>query len=642
MKSHVLIARCIFFFVLMQSNLVLHAQWSSPSTYDDAAIDSVKQLISQGGDADKLAQAYASLAYYYRNRKPDELSYSCIRKVISYIPEISLAHKPEIYLTIAITYREKAVLDKSLLFAKAAAAAAFLLNDTAWKGQAYHNIGNVYSFMGEKRTAIEYYYKAISEHEKFGKGKPMGTMLALAGLWSDIGEHEKAITMYDEVKPTTDTQNYERMARLNEGYGVAYTGLKQWREAIEYLNKALYYKQVTGDKPGEAFVNGTLAENHAALYKINRKQDHLAKAFYFYRQQLKLTEDNNVPVYFVAANMGLGALYLQVKQLPEALHYSRIALDYAEKHQVNEFKTDILKNLQLVYHQLNQDELAYDHLLQYMQVKDSIVEQAAKRKLIEEELKLDYANKAAANRAEFEQKEMLMRGEQKLQVVTRNAMIVTLFFASLLMFTIVAFNHQRKLKNSQQEFTQRLITLQEEERKSISKELHDGIGQNLLVIGQQLNDHQGLISTTLEELRHIARNLHPVLLEKLGFKKAIESVILDSEAGSDIFFSHDIEDADDLLNEEQQINLYRIVQECISNIIKHSKAADARITFTRSEKYLTLQIEDNGIGFDQAEAMKRKSIGLVSLKERVSLLDGNLDIDSSKNGTRITIRIKHG
>lgn len=91
--------------------------------------------------------------------------------------------------------------------------------------------------------------------------------------------------------------------------------------------------------------------------------------------------------------------------------------------------------------------------------------------------------------------------------------------------------------------------------------------------------------------------MHPVRLEKLGFQKAIQSIIDELEKTTKIFFSHDIDKVNTLLDNSQQINLYRIVQEAISNLIKHAKAKDARVTVLKEKNKIITTIVDNGEGF---------------------------------------------
>lgn len=132
--------------------------------------------------------------------------------------------------------------------------------------------------------------------------------------------------------------------------------------------------------------------------------------------------------------------------------------------------------------------------------------------------------------------------------------------------------------------------------------------------------------------------MHQVQLEKLGFQKAVQSIIDELEKTTKIFFSHDIENVNALLNYSQQINLYRIIQEAISNTIKHANAEDASVTVLKLKNRVITTILDNGKGF-KASKSKEKSLGLRSMQERANLINGRLTINSNSNGTKIEIEL---
>ena len=157
-----------------------------------------------------------------------------------------------------------------------------------------------------------------------------------------------------------------------------------------------------------------------------------------------------------------------------------------------------------------------------------------------------------------------------------------------------------------------------------------------------MTEGKPLIESTIEELRTISRNLHPILLEKLGFKKAIENVVDLASKSTSIYMSYEIDDVNKVLNPEQQINIFRIVQECMSNILKHSQATAARVVISKLGLKVKITIFDNGIGFNLSEAKKKKSLGLASMEERTKLISGDIQISSIPGQTKIEIKVKCG
>lgn len=268
-------------------------------------------------------------------------------------------------------------------------------------------------------------------------------------------------------------------------------------------------------------------------------------------------------------------------------------------------------------------------------MREELTKNEIKSKMMGEEMNYRVERNTELNKAK-------LKAETERDITIRNSVIIVLSCVVLIIFLLVSYLYMRYQRGKQKEFSILLIQTQEEERKRISKDLHDGIGQNLLMIKSECGNNTPLVEITIDELRTISRNLHPVQLEKLGLKEALESVVQNAEKSSNIFFSHEIADINSLLDNNKQINLYRTVQECISNIIKHSKASSARITVENQKNNIITTIYDDGVGFNISEMKKKKSLGLTSISERVKLMDGTLTIMSGNKGTRVEIKISHG
>ncbi len=212
-------------------------------------------------------------------------------------------------------------------------------------------------------------------------------------------------------------------------------------------------------------------------------------------------------------------------------------------------------------------------------------------------------------------------------------------------------SHLREIAETKTQFSRQLIESQEAERKRIAAELHDGLGQNLVVIknramlginkgddrervAKELNNISESATQALEEVREITNNLRPQLLDRLGLTKAINAML--KKVSGVIEIESEIDSIDGIFNETQEISIYRIVQESLGNIIKHSDASDAIVKIKRDENRVLITIEDNGKGFDTANI--NSGLGLIGLKERAQLLNGEFVIDSKiGEGTKIRI-----
>ena len=213
----------------------------------------------------------------------------------------------------------------------------------------------------------------------------------------------------------------------------------------------------------------------------------------------------------------------------------------------------------------------------------------------------------------------------------------------------------KKDKILQVEFSKQLIQSQESERRRIASELHDSLGQDLLVIknlallNKKTNEHSDEISKTagsaIDEVRRISYNLHPYQLDRLGLTKAIRSMFVNIEGASSIKFDLLIDDVDNLFDKEKEINIYRIIQECVNNIIKHSKADEAKVMAKKQVEELVIEIADNGKGFNfETAKLKSNGFGLKNLENRVSFLGGEIKFGTSgeyKTKINITIPIEN-
>jgi len=210
----------------------------------------------------------------------------------------------------------------------------------------------------------------------------------------------------------------------------------------------------------------------------------------------------------------------------------------------------------------------------------------------------------------------------------------------------------------QQAFSQQLIESQEAERKRVASELHDSIGQYLLLIRNKaqfglkyvdgdskvkphLDDVSTLSLQALDETRNMAKNLRPSHLDELGLKIALEAMIESAANSSDIRFSTDIDEVKSIFSKEAELNIFRIAQECVSNILRHSRATEAAVTLKIEGNTASLAVKDNGRGLiSDAAGSKPQSFGLTGISERARMLGSRATIHSTPGrGTEITITL---
>ncbi len=243
------------------------------------------------------------------------------------------------------------------------------------------------------------------------------------------------------------------------------------------------------------------------------------------------------------------------------------------------------------------------------------------------------------------------------------ARIIIAVFIIGSVYTLLQFRlaKLKKEKYSQQELSKRFIEFQEQERQRIAGELHDSLGQNLLIIKNALHQCEGqldvqnpimeelreiseLAQESIDEVREISYDLHPHTLDRLGLQKGIQSSINKFVQVTPINILQDIDEINNLFTSIEEIHIFRIIQEALNNVVKHSDATECKVTVKKQDSRLNLKVVDNGKGFDVVQSsLSResfKSFGISNISERVKILNGELIIQSSPgNGTAITITI---
>ncbi|WP_438464282.1 cache domain-containing protein [Marinomonas sp. PE14-40] len=225
--------------------------------------------------------------------------------------------------------------------------------------------------------------------------------------------------------------------------------------------------------------------------------------------------------------------------------------------------------------------------------------------------------------------------------------------------------HEHKLADDRlKALVKRFVRLQVSERRKFSRDLHDGINQllvsckfrielakNTLIkahdtkkVEAHLNTAEEVITQSIQEIRQISHNLRPTALDDLGLKTALNSLLDQFEERTNIKVKKFIQFDENSVSDEAEITLYRLAQECLSNIEKHAQANKVSFHLTLFNQRIEFECIDNGIGFSQNKQeikSKRQGIGLINMKERIELIGGDYNCRSQpKRGTKITATLE--
>jgi len=359
----------------------------------------------------------------------------------------------------------------------------------------------------------------------------------------------------------------------------------------------------------------------------------------------------------------IGSLKLELGKYKTAIQDFENALRLGEEYNVGESRLETFKNLKKAF-------LGVGQFDQALIAQDSVLSLQSrlfnKEKLsITKDLNLKY--ETAIN----EQKLQASIADNERKTSQRNVA-----FASILaMLAFGAFFYQRmkskelnqqKLELIQQkkienlENERKILSIsamlegQEKERFRIARDLHDGLGSLLSSVKAHFSNieneikqlekisvfekAQKMMDNAVEEVRRISQNLMPPILTTQGLPNALRNLVADFGITNNLEISIDIQKMEERLEINKEIVLYRVSQELLNNIRKHSKAKNVEINLYGLDKNVQLIVEDDGIGFDSSKSSK--GIGLISLRSRVELLGGHLELDTAINeGTTVSISI---
>jgi signal transduction histidine kinase len=314
-----------------------------------------------------------------------------------------------------------------------------------------------------------------------------------------------------------------------------------------------------------------------------------------------------------------------------------------EKANLNINSSDILKYRMYINDMMKLGFLKrgeYKNVYTYTHIVDSLYEIYNKSQHINTLAELE-------TKYQVQQKEQALISSRNKEIADERliAFLITVLISLMLIVMLLYLLQQRRKaireRNLHQQFTAQLFKKTEEERQRIAVDLHDGISHELLQL-KELNSSSETINQidhVINEIRNISRNLHPAMFERVGLKLSIEQLAERIEQQHEFLISLDL-DYEKLLSSATELQLYRIIQEALNNVLKHSNAHAAFISMKNLGDYTQVIIKDNGSGFSVLEKIKNSSsFGIHNMLERTEAIGGKAQIDSGTDGTIITIKI---
>jgi PAS domain S-box-containing protein len=219
---------------------------------------------------------------------------------------------------------------------------------------------------------------------------------------------------------------------------------------------------------------------------------------------------------------------------------------------------------------------------------------------------------------------------------------------------VIDISERKKAEEERKALAARLLEVQEEERTKISSSLHDQLGQLLFLAKldidsvqpydeaskQARNNSLRRLDEALYSMRHLARSLRPPLLDNLGMCTAMETLAEEVIEGTQLQIDFKCENNVPTLKSSVETSLYRVLQEALTNVVKHSQATRVSVRVDVEEQYVTLRVKDNGKGIHSGDTFAGSGLGLIGMRERMHRCSGELDIDAAADrGTELIARV---
>ena len=562
----------------------------------------------------------------------------------------------------------------------------------------YHLAGNYTNEIDNLNKAAELFQK--SSHYK-SRSELASVYGGISGYYRNIAKIDsavvaalKAISILEEVK------NYRKLTTQCINLAMIYQQLNLPEKQKEYVDKGLIYARISKDNSAmmvaylhqghyftgmRDFQEAKLYADSASVffsdtYDFSRRQNfYLLKAntfqninqydsaIFYYQKCHENAKQFGSRWNMTEPLMQIGYIYLQQKRYSEAEQYVKMGLEMAETDSILVFRKEGYGTLSDIYAATGNYQQAYDLLTKYNDINDSIQGEERKKFALDLEKKYE-TERHASHILQLESEKRI----QELSLREKILMIQTLvgiIFTILIVGFLLLRNYRQKQKLQEQHIekleSEKLLTAteavlkgEEQERSRLAKDLHDGLGgllsgikysfqnmkENLIMTqenAQVFERSLDMLDSSIHEMRRVAHNLMPESVFRFGLDSAVRDFCADIDNSGVLKLNYQSFGMVPGLPEQSvSVAVYRIVQELVNNMVKHSEASHGLVQLTKSESTLLVDVEDNGKGMDHDMTKESHGIGWKNIMSRVEYIKGKLSIDTgSGKGTSIHIEV---
>jgi signal transduction histidine kinase len=526
-----------------------------------------------------------------------------------------------------------------------------------------NNIGIIHTQSGDYNAALKDYLEAIDYEKKINNKKGLAEGLNNIGVVHYyMGDMENTlIYLKKSMEITKEIGDFQVLKKGYINIGAIHQYNKQYKEALEYYQLGFEIAEQLNDQNDITITLHNIAQVYAEQGDLKKAEDFYNKSLDF---ETKFGNKRGMAIDYV----NLGNLYSLKGRFQLSKEFFNKAISITEKN-------GYIKELEFAYGGLSKTlasegnyKEAYDASLEFISIKDSLLNEENSKNFAELRTKYETAEKEKALAEEKIKTEILGKENTEVELKAANRTkwiigLIALIIVSALGFMVIVQKNKRKSQaekdaaiiSERDKGTKAVFNAQEEERKRISKDLHDGVGQQLSglkmafqKLGLELKNAlpekeveveklSQILSESADEVRSISHQMMPKALTQLGLIEAVDDMLSKSLGISKISYQFEHFGVTERFDERIEISLYRVIQELVNNIIKHSKADTVSVQLFKNSGKVILIVEDNGTGI---ESDKGDGHGLLNIKSRVNTLHGEINLEPSpKSGTLATIRI---
>jgi two-component system NarL family sensor kinase len=528
-----------------------------------------------------------------------------------------------------------------------------------------NNIGLIYWKIGDQQKALGYYYDALRVFERLGEKKFQANVLSNIGLiHSSLNAEHKALEFQRAALALRlQTKDDYGTASTYNNISKVFTELYKEDSAIYYTMEAIALQKKMDDKYGL----GISYANLGMSYGIKKKND---SALFYLQKSAAIREQIEDKLGSIYSYHALAEMYHQAGKMDLALKHGERALAISQEIKSKERIATCSHVLSRIHEKTGNYKKAYDYLNTHATYLEEIFDTIKNKQAAELAVKYDVEKKdlmIQKDKADLKNKqaEIMNKSLALKQRNTQLSLLAILLLgtglSSWLLFNRVKLRQEARLQQEiirQQDMAARaIIEAEESERKRIAGDLHDGIGQlcsaikmNLSGLGSRIafSDKETALSyektialsdQACKDVRSISHQMMPNILLKSGLSAAVRD-FLDKIDARRLEVHLETFGLTEKLDNNTEIVLYRIIQEAVNNVIKHSGASKLYIQLNRDNEGITATIEDNGTGFDVNDKNKFNGIGLKNIAGRVEFLKGSVEFDSAPGrGTVVSVWI---